>query len=374
MRRRKVRQKPEKSREWMKLRQSYFQYRRNAGRTYWNQVLLAIGILNEALLIPDLFFVESVRSKVLIVLFRTGFTAFLLFFLFFCSRSGRFKLCDRMITAAELMAVVLFLFVMAQYRPPNFMIQAAGLYLILLAVCLFPNRYGNMILVAVAGIVGFYALSWVKLGRLSKNEVAASAVYLLATVLICSIFTVGRDRQQFREFLSKEQLIRMNYTDRLTKASSRNRLFSEYAKWQRICFERGRPISLALLDLDKFKSINDRYGHTVADGVLVEFADLVRSCLNDPDLLVRWGGDEFVILFPEADLRDVVRILERINCAVRQNRFVGEIRMTCSFGVVETAEKSPLNSLIRRADCLMYAGKKRGGGRVVSALEDVQFP
>jgi len=354
--------------------QAYFHYQLLSCRRYLNKICLAVGIFNELLLIPDLLLIADGTGKNLIVLFRTAYTAFLILFSMYDSGSRGFRSFYRVITFAELLAVGLFLFVMVQYDPPNFMIQAAGLYVIMLAVFLVPNRYRNMLFVAIFGISGFLFFSWRKLGRLNPDELTASMIYFGVTILICSIFALGRDRQQYQEFLTKTRLIKMSYTDQLTKASSRNRLFSEFAKCQKTCMRLCQPLSLSLFDIDRFKSVNDRFGHTAADHVLADLVDLIQTRLRSEDLLVRWGGDEFVILLPATNLENAAKILEGIRSAVEKKCFVREIKITCSFGVAQMEENSTLDSLIREADDRMYEGKNRGGNRVEYGQKRGQRP
>ncbi len=353
-------------------RTAYFNYQLISSRKYINQVCLAVGVFNEALLIPDSIFVKSPMSKLLIVLFRTLFTGLLVLFSLYCSRARGYRSFYRCTTGMELLAVAIFLFVLVQYDPPNFMVQAAGLYILLLAFFLVPNRYRNMLAVSTVGMAGFLYFSWRKLGGLSIDELMAAVIYFAATVLICSIFALGRDRQQYGEFLSKAQLMKLSYTDQLTRASSRNRLFSEFARWQKICLGRQRPLSLSLFDIDRFKSVNDQFGHSIADRVLAELADVIRAHLRSSDLLVRWGGDEFVILFPETDRNKAAGILNRVRYAIEKKRFAGKIHITCSFGLAEMEEGSTLDSMVQKADDLMYSAKKQGGNRVEIREEKAQ--
>lgn len=347
-------------------RQAYFSYQLAAWRRYLYRACLVIGLFNEALLIPDLLLVKGIGSRLLIVALRTLFTVLLVTFSLFSSRVRAGRSYYRLVTAGELFAVAIFLFVLLQYEKPNFMIQAAGLYVIILVVFLFPNRYRNMFAVSFLGIAGFLSLSCFVVGGVGINELAAGVVYFAATLYICSIYAIARDRQQYREFLSKTQLMQMSYTDQLTKASSRNRLFSEFARWQKSCRRRQKPLSLALFDIDHFKSVNDRFGHVLADGVLVELVRLTRIHLRNTDLLVRWGGDEFVILFPETAPEDAGKVLERIRRAVGRHLFAQRIPITCSFGIAGMEGESTLDSMIQKADDLMYQGKKLGGDRVES--------
>ena len=346
--------------------QAYFNYQLASWRKYIYRSCLVLGAFNEALLIPDLMLIGDGAGRALVVVFRTLFTALLVLFSLFSRRIRAGRSFFRLMTGLEFLAVVIFLFVLTRYEKPDFMIQAAGLYIMILIVFLFPNRYWSMLAVSLFGIAGFYFLFCFVIGGVGVNELTASLVYFAATLYVCSIYAVGQDRRQYREFLSKIQLMRMNYTDPLTKASSRNRLFSEFARWQRSCLRHRKPLSLALFDIDRFKSVNDRYGHVLADDVLVELVGLIRPHLRGTDLLVRWGGDEFVILFPDTDPGDAARILERIRGAGGRHLFAQRIPVTCSFGVAGMEEASTLDSMIRKADDLMYQGKKLGGNRVES--------
>ncbi|MCI1966279.1 MAG: GGDEF domain-containing protein [Oscillospiraceae bacterium] len=344
--------------------QAYLNYQVAVCRPYINKACLALGVFNEAMLVPDLLFVESGVGKLLIALLRTAFTAILIFFSVYYSKSRGFRSFHRAVTSIELFSLAIFLFVMVQYDPPDFIIQSSGLYLLILIIFLFPNRYRNMLLASVIGVAGFLVVSRQKVVGLECSQLAASIVYSAAMIFICSVFTLGRDRQQYREFLAKTRLIEMNYTDQLTKASNRSKLLAEFKRWAKICRQHRQPISLSLFDIDHFKAINDQYGHLSADNVLIELTELIRTQLRNSDLLVRWGGDEFVILLPRTELKDAVQILERIRSAVKKKRFIGEIRVTCSFGVEQIHENSTLDATIKAADTLMYAGKKQGGNRV----------
>jgi len=132
-----------------------------------------------------------------------------------------------------------------------------------------------------------------------------------------------------------------------------------------------RPLSLLILDLDHFKKINDRHGHRAGDRVLIKLGEVIRENTRDVDIPARYGGEEFVVLFPETDLEDAVRVGNRIrtsfaNCT---HTFDGDpLTVTCSGGVScyrGRTEGAP-DVLIDRADNALYAAKKRGRNRIVS--------
>lgn len=350
-------------------RQEYFNCQLASCRKYLYKVGLVISAFNLMLLIPDTLFIGGVKSKVYVIVFRILFSLSLALFSLIFPRIRTFRTYYWMITANELTGIALFLFVLNQYAPPDYLIQSAGLNVILLTIFLFPNQFWNSLTVSVIGTVGFLYFAYVRIGGMSAGELAASIVYDSATIYLCSVYVLGRDRQQYREFLSRTQLIRLSFTDRLTNASSRNRLFSEFPRWQRICVRQQMPLSLSLFDIDRFKSVNDRYGHMLADDVLIELARVIRRHLRSTDLLVRWGGDEFVILFPQTDEKAACGILERIRKNVEKHLFAEQIRITCSFGVAEMESGSTLDTMVQKADDRMYAGKRLGGNRVEPAQE-----
>lgn len=345
-------------------RQAYFNYQLVSCRKYLNKVCLACAAFNQLLLIPDLLFVSNTASMLLVIVLRTAFTVLLVFFSLYYSRARAFRSFHRIVSGVEFLGILLFMFATAQYDRSALLSQAAGLYVILLTIFLLPNKYKYMIALSVFAITTFLLLAWKKRSGLNANEMLTSIIYFAAAIFICSIFARGRDRQQYCEFVTKNHLLKMSYTDMLTKVPNRNKLFTEFAKWEKICLRKGEPLSLSLFDIDQFKSINDKFGHTIADRVLVELADVIRLYLRPTDLLVRWGGDEFVILLPQTDLQEAARVLNHIRSAVDRKQFSEQIHITLSFGVAEMKEGSTLDSIIRQADDLMYEGKKQGGNKV----------
>ena len=252
-----------------------------------------------------------------------------------------------------------------QYDPPNFMIQTMGLLIINIAVFLVPNRWFYMLFISIGGTAGFFIYSLLIIKDLDMIEFWAGVVYLLVAISLCALFAYNADKHQFREFTVKEELVYLNSTDQLTKAWNRSKLFDEFNAWQNDCNKLDCPISLALLDLDKFKDINDTHGHSLADSLLVDLVALINSHLRSTDVLVRWGGDEFILLLPNTYLNDAAIILERIRKIIEGSSFSAAMNITCSFGVVERKENSDLDTMIERADHFMYAAKRRGGNCVL---------
>ena len=129
------------------------------------------------------------------------------------------------------------------------------------------------------------------------------------------------------------------------------------------------PLSLAVLDLDHFKSINDRFGHEAGDKVLVRVAELLGDALRGSDVVVRSGGEEFIVLMPLTDAPAARICCERIRAAVRDEpweQIDPHLRITASVGIASADELPDLGVLVKLADQRLYAAKHAGRDRVVS--------
>jgi len=151
------------------------------------------------------------------------------------------------------------------------------------------------------------------------------------------------------------------HTDALTGASNKMS-FSEVARME---IERSkrthRPFSLAYIDLDNFKSVNDTHGHDRGDSVLKSFVIIVKASTRTMDTIARLGGDEFAVLLPEVDEDEAVDIVTRTARAFERLMKGENLPVTCSIGLVTfTSNCESVNNILRRADNLMYEVKKEG--------------
>lgn len=130
------------------------------------------------------------------------------------------------------------------------------------------------------------------------------------------------------------------------------------------CSRYGGAFSVAILDLDFFKDYNDRYGHVVGDKILRANAELVRSLVRGTDLVFRYGGDEFAVLFPETNAEDAYQVCERVCKGVEVEKTGGEISLTLSIGVASwPIDGITTEELVRAADAVLYQAKRTGGNR-----------
>lgn len=131
----------------------------------------------------------------------------------------------------------------------------------------------------------------------------------------------------------------------------------------------GKQCSLIMFDIDHFKSINDDYGHDVGDAVLREISQVVRDNIREADRLVRWGGEEFMVLALGSNMERVRQVAERLRHAVETFGFTGVPRpVTSSFGIVEHSPGESQDGLVKRADQALYRAKEGGRNRVVEGI------
>ncbi len=125
-----------------------------------------------------------------------------------------------------------------------------------------------------------------------------------------------------------------------------------------------QPVSLILFDIDHFKGVNDAHGHQAGDTVLRELALTAQSALRAPDMLFRWGGEEFAILAPSTGHRGAHRLAEALRLRVADASFPAVGRLTISAGVAEHLDAESSNAWFRRADAMLYAAKQDGRNSV----------
>lgn len=158
--------------------------------------------------------------------------------------------------------------------------------------------------------------------------------------------------------------------DALTGALNRRGLDQSLTREVARCQRNNSKLSLAMVDLDYFKKINDDFGHEAGDQLLIHFTALIRSVLRKSDALVRYGGEEFTLILPDTDPRGALLVLGRLQQLMKKSPLMFEgkqINTTFSAGVAGLVKDENGHALLRRADDALYAAKNAGRDKILPA-------
>lgn len=217
------------------------------------------------------------------------------------------------------------------------------------------NRRGLIVGAPVSALVVLATTLGVDPGYVAAHP--ASLVVPLALVVCIALY--------MDPLLSSDVRHRANSTlDELTGLLNRRSLEPRFAEVSQQAARTGQPVSLVSGDLDQFKLINDKWGHSMGDLVLSQAADAMRGCLRTFELLYRMGGEEFLLVLPGAGENAALTIAESLRVAV-EKADPGGLGVTCSFGVATShGTDITLNQLLTASDTALYAAKRAGRNRV----------
>ena len=191
---------------------------------------------------------------------------------------------------------------------------------------------------------------------------------LLARVRI----QIRRRRYQDRLRANFERSLSLALTDALTGLYNRRYALRHLDGLMRRVVATGKTLGVLVCDLDRFKSVNDSYGHAAGDEVLKQFAQRATACMRNIDMLARMGGEEFVAFLPDTDGQTALRIAERLVKKVAETPMEvegapnEELTVTVSVGVASTNVEMPGDELIKLADAALYRAKEMGRNRAIA--------
>lgn len=192
-----------------------------------------------------------------------------------------------------------------------------------------------------------------------------NAPVLLSFVFCLTLFGVGAYRVSRREQSHSQELLNQARRDALTGLPNRAAIDEILRDAIRVSHDHVREFAVLFVDLDRFKDINDAYGHMVGDQLIIAAANTIQSTLRDVDVLGRFGGDEFTILLRDSNTDRASAITERVLNAFQAPMVVGarQLQISPSIGIaVYPAHGTDIETLIKHADTAMYEAKRKGGG------------
>ena len=162
----------------------------------------------------------------------------------------------------------------------------------------------------------------------------------------------------------EKKLLELSVKDELTGLYNRRYIHDDISKRIASFARYNTPFSIAFIDIDYFKKINDRYGHDAGDEVLKALSDLVQSELRNSDIFARFGGEEFIAVFPNTSKKDAAVFVERLRNTIQEQRVEttsGSIAFTISIGLTEVIESDKaFDTIVKRADEALYIAKEKG--------------
>jgi diguanylate cyclase (GGDEF)-like protein len=225
-----------------------------------------------------------------------------------------------------------------------------------------------------AWIVSVPSLLFLLLAALGSGSrlvlVNSLVLYGFALAVAATLMLVIRS---FREkaFELEQELLRLTRHDAMTGAINRSYLGELAQREVALARRHGRPLAAALLDIDRFKGINDSYGHDIGDKVICRLVDTCHGSLRTIDHFGRLGGEEFVCVLPETDAAEAMQIAERLRAAVEAVTIdtpQGPLRFTISIGLALLKPRhAGWQDLLKEADVAMYQAKEGGRNRVILA-------
>ena len=212
----------------------------------------------------------------------------------------------------------------------------------------------TQLLFSIVGAWLVFCFVWLVLELLAYRE-----RFNLKRAQMSELETINRVLEIQAEVLSNKVLL-----DPLTGALNREGLRDFLLQQWQGEMPTSAGMSVLFADLDYFKRINDSYGHAVGDEVLKQFAQLVKSEIRKTDGVVRWGGEEFLVVCPATELPEAAKLAEKLRASVANAVWPNHILVTCSCGVATREEGEEFSSLIKRADDALYQAKHAGRNRV----------
>lgn len=255
----------------------------------------------------------------------------------------------------------------------------------LLLVIFFARENSRRTALALAGAM--FAVWIINLLLLSQGQESVLLFPLLAAALGW-ILLAARQQRRLHELnanlsmtastleQANKELEASANTDTLTGLLVRRAFLLRFTQEMDRSRRTGKPLAVAILDLDHFKRVNDTYGHPVGDLVLKRFADVLRRKLRSIDIAGRWGGEEFVVLLPETPIDQATLVLDRVRCAIAEERFpspADNLVVTMSAGLtgVDFVTDNP-EEIIGMADKALYEAKESGRNRICASQSQKQ--
>ena len=161
----------------------------------------------------------------------------------------------------------------------------------------------------------------------------------------------------------------ISITDKLTQLNNRNRTDQFLPNALAEANSTKSPLAIVIIDIDHFKQVNDTFGHLTGDNVLIQFAQTIKAHASNHDYISRWGGEEFLLIWPNTNAVDAAKKSEQLRTSINQMEVPEVGAITASFGIAMAQPDDDIKSIVARADDNLYEAKENGRNRVVMDKE-----
>ena len=307
-------------------------------------------------------------------------------YFYFVIRTGANKrFGDKSLTfpqiAISLTWMLLLMFTDAQNRG-----LLSSIYIMIMMFGIFRLRRGEMVKLSIFALTGYAAIvaldyfffpSRFDMTRESMRMIVLTGMFVWATLFAGHVSNLrNKLRRRNRDLRAAlDEIGKLASHDDLTNAYNRRYIMEALAHEKSRSDRTASRFSICILDLDRFKTINDRYGHLAGDRVLMAFSERIKGALRGMDFVDssagsrffgRYGGEEFIVVLPDTPLAGAMRCAERIRKVTEEEPFDEVFRVTLSAGVSQYKRGESIEETLRRADAALYEAKNRGRNRVIA--------
>ncbi len=352
-----------------------FHLKNDIAQSILSMFIASVSVLG-ALRVDALLFKGTPDLFMLMALYRGGFVVASVVVMIAIIKTTKVRVFDRL-ALGWISFTVLFIVLFNFTRPTDYLSTTFDIIVPFAIYALSPLKLSRNIALAFGFSIGtLYVDYFFKVGidPITLSAATAAQFVVHALGLGSALQIQSYRRRSFKAYMeekdAKEMVAYMANIDPLTKSLTRRHIFS-IAQSEFLRFSRyHRPFSALVLDLDRFKNINDSYGHHAGDLVLRSFSLVAMEQKRVQDTFGRLGGEEFGLLLPETSLEQARVVAERIQKAWENSPVNLDgtlIHSTVSIGVAETgSDDTSFDDLLRRADRMMYKAKKAGRNRVMA--------
>lgn len=322
-------------------------------------IFLLTGLSFFLLLLPDLFLMTNPVDYWITSTLRLLYLGISLYFYRENTSFPSHQLLSRTFFLYLLLGIVFFSIILTRYQIFYWSSKSYGILLILLYLFfLIPISIGQKNILSLLLCICFVSISLLQ-HQASPVEATSFCLYILLSLFFFNTVVTYINRIQRDNFTKENRLAILNTKDPLTGIA--NRLKFNECMEQNIRFTRRyrTPLTLILMDIDGLQAINNRYGQSTGDRVLIEFTQVIQKNIREIDFLARVGGDEFTLLLPNTREVDSIKVRERLKEKVQEHFSAQNKQVTISCGSASFQEGDTFISLIKRADSSLFTAKKR---------------